>query len=53
MKLSNYEFDFQPDLIAKYPAPNRDEARLMVIHRATGEIEHRLKSSVFRCNHNF
>ncbi len=42
MKLSNYDFDFQPDLIAKYPAPNRDEARLMVVHRATGEIEHRL-----------
>lgn len=42
MKLSNYGFDFQADLIAKYPADNRDEARLMVVNRATGEIEHRL-----------
>ena len=42
MKLSNYGFDFRADLIAKHPALNRDEARLMVVNRATGEIEHRL-----------
>ena len=42
MKLSNYGFDFNPDLIAKYPAQNRDEARLLVLHRDTGEIEHKL-----------
>ena len=42
MKLSHYDFDFNPELIAKYPANNRDEARLMVIHRDTGEIEHKL-----------
>jgi S-adenosylmethionine:tRNA ribosyltransferase-isomerase len=42
MKLSNYGFDFNPDLIAKYPERNRDEARLMVVHRDTGEIEHKL-----------
>ena len=41
MKLSHYSFDLQPELIAQYPAPNRDEARLMVVHRDTGEIEHR------------
>jgi S-adenosylmethionine:tRNA ribosyltransferase-isomerase len=28
------------DLIAKYPAQNRDESRLMIMHRDTGEIEH-------------
>ena len=42
MKLSHYDFDFNPDLIAKYPEINRDEARLMVVHRDTGEIEHKL-----------
>ena len=42
MKLSNYDFDFNPELIAKYPERNRDEARLMVVHRDTGEIEHKL-----------
>ena len=41
MKLSHYSFDLPPELIAQYPAPNRDEARLMVVHRDTGEIEHR------------
>ena len=42
MKLSNYGFDFTPELIAKYPEQNRDEARLLVLHRDTGEIEHKL-----------
>lgn len=42
MKLSQYGFDFNPDLIAHYPAENRDDARLMVVHRDTGEIEHRI-----------
>ncbi len=42
MKLSQYNYNFSPELLAKYPVDNRDESRLMVIHRATGEIEHRL-----------
>ena len=42
MKLSHYDFDFNPDLIAKYPEINRDDARLMVVHRDTGEVEHKL-----------
>lgn len=42
MKLSNFNFDLPPESLAEYPAENRDEARLMVVHRKTGEIEHRL-----------
>ena len=42
MKLSQYGYDFSADMIAKYPTTNRDDARLMVLHRSTGEIEHRL-----------
>lgn len=42
MKLSQYKYNLPVDLIAKYPAPNRDESRLMVVHRDTGEIEHRI-----------
>jgi len=42
MKLSEFSFDLPPELIAKYPSENRDESRLMVIHRATGKIEHKL-----------
>ena len=41
MKLSQYGYDFSPEM-AKYPTINRDDSRLMVVHRATGTIEHRL-----------
>ena len=34
MKLSQYGYDFSPEMLAKYPADNRDESRLMVINRA-------------------
>lgn len=42
MKLSQFSFDLPKELIAEYPNENRDEARLMVIERATGKIEHKL-----------
>ncbi|WP_043024081.1 tRNA preQ1(34) S-adenosylmethionine ribosyltransferase-isomerase QueA [Fluviicola taffensis] len=42
MKLSEFSFDLPDELIAEYPSEHRDEARLMVIHRETGKIEHRL-----------
>jgi len=42
MKLSAFNFDLPDDTIAKYPAENRDESRLMVLHRATGQIEHKI-----------
>lgn len=41
MKLSKFKFDLPSGLIAKYPAENRDESRLMVVHKDTGEIEHK------------
>ena len=42
MKLSQYGYDFTPEMLAKYPTENRDESRLMVIDRATGKITHHL-----------
>ncbi len=42
MKLSNFNFELPKELLAEYPSENRDEARLMVVHRKTGQIEHRL-----------
>jgi S-adenosylmethionine:tRNA ribosyltransferase-isomerase len=42
MKLSDFSFNLPEELIAEYPSENRDEARLMVIHRETGKIEHKL-----------
>jgi S-adenosylmethionine:tRNA ribosyltransferase-isomerase len=41
MKLSKFKFDLPSGLIAKYPLENRDESRLMVVHKDTGKIEHR------------
>ncbi len=42
MKLSRYKFNLPSELIAKYPAENRDESRLMVLHRDSGKIEHKI-----------
>ena len=42
MKLSEFDFDLPEELIAEYPHDHRDEARLMVVHRSTGKIEHKL-----------
>ena len=42
MKLSQYGYEFSPDMLAHYPVDNRDESRLMVVHRKTGAIEHRI-----------
>ncbi len=39
MKLSQFKFRLPEELLAQYPASYRDEARLMVLHRKTGEIE--------------
>ena len=41
MKLHEFKFELPEDLVAMHPARHRDESRLMVVHRATGQIEHR------------
>lgn len=41
MKLSEFKFDLPAGSIALYPAENRDESRLMVIHKDSGKIEHK------------
>lgn len=42
MKLSQFNFDLPEELIAYHPSENRDECRLMVVHRDTNKIEHKL-----------
>jgi S-adenosylmethionine:tRNA ribosyltransferase-isomerase len=42
MKLSEFRFDLPSGLLALYPTENRDESRLMVIHRKDGKIEHKV-----------
>lgn len=46
MKLSKFKFKLPDELIAQHPAKNRDESRLMVLHRKTGQIEHRVFKDV-------
>ena len=41
MKLSQFKFYLPPELIADHPPLNRDESRLIVLHRATQVIEHK------------
>lgn len=41
MKLSEFAFKLPENLIATHPVMHRDESRMMVLHRTTGEIEHR------------
>ncbi len=42
MKLSQFKFKLPEDRIALHPAKYRDESRLMVLHKKTGDIEHRM-----------
>lgn len=42
MKTSDFDYVLPPELIAQAPAPERDGARMLVLHRATRRIEHRI-----------
>jgi S-adenosylmethionine:tRNA ribosyltransferase-isomerase len=42
MKLSEFKFDLPEEAMATHPTENRDESRMMVLHRSTGKIEHRV-----------
>jgi len=46
MKLSQFKFDLPEKLIATYPSKNRDECRLMVVNRTTGDVEHKVFKDV-------
>ncbi len=46
MKLSQFKFNLPEERIAKEPTFHRDDSKLMVVHRKTGEIEHRLFKNV-------
>jgi S-adenosylmethionine:tRNA ribosyltransferase-isomerase len=41
-KKSSYHYDLPPELIAQYPLDVRSESRLLVLDKATGEIEHHI-----------
>ena len=46
MKLSQFKFKLPDSQLAQYPAPYRDEARMMVVHRQSGVIEHMLVKDI-------
>ena len=42
MKLSEFNYDLPQELIAQVPIKKRDESRLMILDRVTGEIQHKV-----------
>ena len=42
MKLSEFDYTLPSELIAQRPAHPRDSARLLVLHRGAGRLEHRI-----------
>jgi S-adenosylmethionine:tRNA ribosyltransferase-isomerase len=41
VRTADFRFDLPPDLIAQTPVAQRDQSRLLVLHRAAGRLEHR------------
>ena len=46
MKLSQFKFKLPEEQLARHPSKNRDECRLMVVDKKTGEIEHKIFKDV-------
>jgi S-adenosylmethionine:tRNA ribosyltransferase-isomerase len=46
MKLSQFRFHLPNNLIARHPAPNRDQSKLMVLNRKTQTIEHKVFADI-------
>ena len=46
MKVSDFDYELPKELIAQEPVKIRDSCRLMVVHRKSGEIEHRIFSDI-------
>jgi S-adenosylmethionine:tRNA ribosyltransferase-isomerase len=41
MRTADFDFELPPELIAQAPAPQRDQSRLLVLRRDSGQIAHR------------
>lgn len=48
LRLSDFDFDLPVSLIAQEPSPQRDRSRLLVLERATGNVEHGIFSDIDR-----
>ncbi|MBI4848928.1 MAG: tRNA preQ1(34) S-adenosylmethionine ribosyltransferase-isomerase QueA [Nitrospirae bacterium] len=49
MKLSDFDYQISHDQIAQHPLPERDSSRLMVVHKNSGNIEHRIFRDITDC----
>ncbi|MBQ4651034.1 MAG: tRNA preQ1(34) S-adenosylmethionine ribosyltransferase-isomerase QueA [Firmicutes bacterium] len=41
MHINDFDYELPKELIAQTPAEKRDSSRLLVVHRETGEVEHK------------
>ena len=48
MRLSQFKFKLPEERIAQEPVYHRDESRLMVVHRDTGQVEHRVFKEILQ-----
>ncbi len=46
MKLSQFRYHLPPELVGTHPSQNRDDCRMMVLHRKTQKIEHRIFTDI-------
>ena len=46
MKTNLFNYDLPPERIARHPAERRALARMMVLHRDYGRIEHRMITDI-------
>ena len=46
MKLSDFYYDLPEELIAQTPLEKRDESRLLVLDKETGEVEHKVFKNI-------
>jgi S-adenosylmethionine:tRNA ribosyltransferase-isomerase len=42
IRVSDFDYELPPELIAQHPLPRRDDSRMMVVDRKTGRISHAL-----------
>ncbi len=48
MRLQDFAYELPEDLIAQYPLKKRENARLMIVDRASGEIRHDIFKNIAR-----
>src|ERR1039458_10620448 len=42
MRTADFDYELPSELIAQAPPPQRDQSRLLVLHRGSSQVQHRL-----------